>query len=626
VFDIETHSADEMYRHDAASFFRLGGWCEFGKPEQVTITDDHAVMVAAVKAALIKSGHNIIAYDLPALGVTRDELMAMADNGEIIDTWPLAVLVDQPPESYVHPTSGKLVFPKKPEQYRRFYALDNLAFRYGVPGKSNDVRKLAEPYRQRDDGTFNCCGYGHIPTDLPEFVDYLRHDVRAGHHVLSKLVAGCPDGKLTDYHWREMRVAARLQVISMNRIRLDTDAAQAKVAENETKREQFVQHLHTKYDVPLVSDKGLPIKAVAATNAGKVAIMSALEQVGVSRYDLPKTKTGAPSLGGEGLRELADSRPDNTELRELVEAVAGLSGLRSVYQTALDHVHPDGFCHPSLDYLQRSGRVSTTNPGLTVFGKRGGRHRERYIFVPDVLPGETDYADDVHVMGAVDMSQVDARAVAVCSQDYGYMDLFGVGPDGKDIDAHAEVARAIWGNTPEYAADPASFRERGKPMHHANNYGIGVRKMAAMTGQPEAIAQQFKDGFSRAYPRVVEWQERVRAIGEQYGFIDNGWGRLMKVDRARAYTQAPALVGQGCARDMMMHGLLRLDPQVMKMIKAIVHDELVYSAPIRIARDVRQHIIDCLTFDWAPPYASRPIRVAADGSPFALTWGGCYDK
>ena len=33
--------------------------------------------------------------------------------------------------------------------------------------------------------------------------------------------------------------------------------------------------------------------------------------------------------------------------------------------------------------LQASGRFSVRNPGLTVMGKRGGKHVERAVFLPD---------------------------------------------------------------------------------------------------------------------------------------------------------------------------------------------------------------------------------------------------
>src|SRR3546814_7293169 len=90
------------------------------------------------------------------------------------------------------------------------------------------------------------------------------------------------------------------------------------------------------------------------------------------------------------------------------------------------------------------------------------------------------------------------------------------------------------------------------------------------------------------------------------------FGRVMKVDPERAYTQAPALVGQGCARDLMMEGLLKLPDEILCMIKAQIHDEIVLSIPMRDAREVCDLIKRTMSFEWAPPGASRPIRIEVD--------------
>jgi hypothetical protein len=60
------------------------------------------------------------------------------------------------------------------------------------------------------------------------------------------------------------------------------------------------------------------------------------------------------------------------------------------------------------------------------------------------------------------------------------------------------------------------------------------------------------------------------------------------------------------------------------MLKVLVHDETVWSVPMSIARDVREHVRDCMTFEWAPPGASRPVKIIADVTDFGLRWGDLY--
>ncbi|SLJ76285.1 Uncharacterised protein [Mycobacteroides abscessus subsp. abscessus] len=137
-----------------------------------------------------------------------------------------------------------------------------------------------------------------------------------------------------------------------------------------------MSELQTKYGLPTEG------KSPWATTAGKEAIMAALADHGItpkSRKDWTKTSTGNLSLGGEVLTELTKG----TSAEDLGKALAELKGQRSLAQLALDSTHPDGFVHPDITMLQRSGRWSTTEPGLTVWTSRGEGAVEKSYFVPD---------------------------------------------------------------------------------------------------------------------------------------------------------------------------------------------------------------------------------------------------
>ena len=599
VFDIETDDANTMYAQPAEKFFRIGGACDLvGGP--VMVTDNYQSFRSAVDNAPLVVGHNIFAFDLPALGF-RDLLERAADR-KVIDTWTLATVMDTPPDSY-QPREGKRRWILKPEQAKAYYALDNLAFQYGVGGKTNDLKALAKQWG----------GFGAIPTDDPEYRDYLNGDVEASRNLLGAMLARF--GQLNDYHWREMRVAAVMSTVSMNGFRLDQQLTAARIAENDRVRAENLQWLVTQFGLPMVNKQGKPSKNPLATQDGKRAILEAFYSVGVKPGDVPHTKTGQPALGSDNLNALVEQYKGNAWVERIAEAVAGIQGLRTVYQTAADSVHADGFCHPSLMTLQASGRVSTQDPGLTVFGKRDGRYVERQIYVGDVTFDEGG-PEDAHVVFPVDFAQIDARAVAGMSQDYTYMDMFEPG-----IDLHVENAIAAFGRA-AYDADPKGTRQDSKAIGHGWNYGLGLEKLAALVGMERAVA--FREMMQYRYPRLVAWKQECADEGAATGRIDNGFGRVMKVNPERAYTQGPALRGQGAARDLMFEAILRMDPQVVRMIKALVHDEIVFSAPARIAREVRQHAIECMTFDWCPPGASRPIRIEAEADKFAWNWGDCY--
>jgi DNA polymerase-1 len=601
VFDIETHSTKEMYVHPREKFFRIGAVQGLVGDQASISTDDRQLFRKWLDEAPAIIGHNVFAFDLPALG--PDNLLKQARAREVIDTWTLATVLDPPPDSY-QPREGARRFPTKPEQYKSYYALDNLAYQYGVDGKSHSLKDLAETYGD----PAACCTFGTIPTDNVEYNWYLRQDVSATRVVLGELFRRFSPAGMTDYLWREMRVAAVMSQISQNGFRLDQKLTRARIDSNNEIRERNTQQLVQRYNLPLTNAAGKPSKSPTATKDGKQAIFKALADCGVQPTDLPRTKSGQPSLGSEGLIELAKTRPDNQQLQWVVETLAGIQGLRTVYQTAMDNVHSDGFCHPDVFMLQASGRASFQDPGLTVFGKRGGRHTEREIFLPD---------NDEEVLFSADFSQIDARAVAAHSQDHNYLDQFKPG-----VDLHVNNAVASFGAAAVHA-DP-KLREFAKQIGHGWNYNMGFDKLAAIPGVGDYRARAFLDAMERQYPRLIQWKAEMVDIAGRTGRLDNGFGRLMKANRQRAFTQGPALMGQGAARDLAMHAVLRMDDEVIRMMKAFIHDELIFSVPIKRAIEIRQHVIDCMTFEWAPPGASRPVQIIADATKFGLNWGSLY--
>lgn len=599
VFDIETDDANRRYAQDPDKFFRIGGLMPVDGSTGPQITGDYKLFRDTIDGANLAIGHNIMAFDLPALGIT--DLLERAKARRIIDTWTLATVMDTPPDSYQPREGARRWIAGSPERAKSYYALDNLAFQYGVGGKTNDLKALAKEWG----------GFGEIPVDDPAYREYLHGDVAASQQLLGAMLAKF--GQLTDYHWREMRVAAVLSTVSMNGFRLDKSLTQARIDYNDSIRQANLKWLTDNFGLPTLNKAGKPSKNPVATQEGKQAILEAFYSVGVRPGDVPRTATGQPALGSDNLNALVEAYSGNPGVERIADTVAGIQGLRTVYQTAMDNVHADGFCHPDLFSLQASGRVSTQNPGLTVFGKRDGKYIERDIFWGDWLPEETD---DFHVIFPVDFSQIDARAVAALSQDYTYMDMFNPG-----IDLHVENAIAAFGRQ-AYDLDPKGARQDSKAIGHGWNYGLGLDKLAAKVGMERAVA--FRAMMNQRYGRLVAWKQECADEGAATGKIDNGFGRVMKVNPERAYTQGPALRGQGAARDLMFEAILRMDHQVVRMIKALVHDEIVFSAPISIARDVQQHAIECMTFEWAPPGANRAIKIEADASPFALRWGGCY--
>jgi DNA polymerase I len=173
----------------------------------------------------------------------------------------------------------------------------------------------------------------------------------------------------------------------------------------------------------------------------------------------------------------------------------------------------------------------------------GTNAAEREVFLPD--------ADD-HVLLAIDLSKADARAVAVWSQDPVYLDIF----DDPSRDINKELA-----------AQFGISKTMAKALGHGTRYNQQARGMHNQTGIELAECEKFLDAHRQRHAAVHRWIDRVVEIGKSGRPLDNGFGRLLytghhiKGDRkgeSKAFTQAPAYLGQSTTREWMAKGILRL--------------------------------------------------------------------
>jgi len=574
-FDLEGASADQLYAYPRdGSYLRLMGTVTSG---QVTLTTNRFALTEALGCADLIYGHNIFRFDLAALAIhAKADYLKLA--AKTIDTVVLARLSDPPG------ARGQ-----KPWGVRGYYGLDAVAQRLGYEGKTGDLQALAKEFG----------GYDKIPVDDPRYNEYLTGDLRATESVMTRLAA-----TMSDYARREMRIAAVQGVMSVSGWRIDEPLLAIRVDNEEVRRNNALAVLHEEYGVPMEG------KAPLSSNAGKAALIEAFARLGI--HGFPPTATGKLATSRDAMSEgfyfigagksrqkldgLLRRYGDSPNVRRLCHLIGVVTGVSAKYAEIAKFVH-SGRVHGGIGEDQASGRWAMTRPSLTNVGKRGEKVKVRQVFLPD----------EDHVLLSADLDQVDMRALAGLSQDPAYMALFGPG-----LDAHAEIAGLVLGDR--------ARREEAKPIGHGWNYGRGNAAIAESTGIDIDVVERFDRVMRARFPRLCGWREQVReraALGE---LLDNGFGRPMRCDPSRAYTQAPALMGQGGARDLMCHALLRLHPSVYPMLRAVVHDEIVLSVPKEYASDVADHVKQALTFDW------RGVPITAGVSKPSADWAACYRK
>lgn len=586
AFDLETGDASDLYKRD--DFIRIGATALDDRPvtayaPESTWEGPYVAQAVAgdIRGAKTITGHNIMAFDLPALvragAMTMPEVHAMAADGRVFD----GLLAGR----YLDPPMAR----DKGVDATRKYDLGALGQAYGLGRKLTDVSgELKKKYG----------GWDAIPIDDSEdgraYKRYMVQDVELSRSLHGRLLTEL-GGTMPEYLVREHRVAAIAAQISANGFLVDVPELDRRVADiNETKS-NALKWLNSFAEVPLTDAKGKPYKSPLASNGGKDALERALTAAGATSFWRTK-KSGQFDVSGDHMIHLAQEYHHLPQVREIAKNVYRIVGARSVYQTARDHLAPDNRVHPKISFEQATGRWSVTQPGLTVFGKRGGRHVERAVFLPD--PG--------HVLIAVDMDQVDMRALAGLSQDRAYIEML------KTDDPHSEIALALFGDV--------GRREDAKAIGHGWNYGRGIRAISEGSDIDPALVRRFDTSMRERFPRLVEWQAEVRAVAESGALLNNGFGRLMRADPQRAHTQAPALMGQGAARDLMMTGLLRLPADILPMLRAQIHDEIVLSVPAHRLNEIGQTVVDAFTFEW------KGVPIRAGMSKPGTTWAGCYEK
>jgi DNA polymerase-1 len=611
-FDIESSSAKQLYSSGRdPKYVRLCGAVADDMPG-ARATDDPRRLLALLDRAGTIVAYNGLGFDLAALarhcGADYDALAR-----KTYDPYVAAKTQDPPSSQGVAPWGVK-----------GYYGLDQYAQRLGVAGKITGVdglRALAlefGPQEGKEDDRADA-GYGMIPTDDPRYVAYLRQDVAALRDVVRR------QGPPSAYVRREMAVAHLQNRPTLTGWRIDVPLLERLVEGEQERRARSLDWLAEHCGVKLTKTVGEgrgknrvfweeEQLSPLATGEGREALERAFQAAGASH--VPRTATGKLALSSDALGEESFVvRPKGRKpysvvamlnpaayghiplVREMCEHVVRVTGTVQKYAEIQKYLVDDR-AHPGVGGDQASGRWAYVKPSTTNLGKHGAKVVQRSPFLPD----------EGHVLLSCDLDQVDMRAIAAHCQDPAYMALFAPGRD-----AHAMIADQVFGR------HDGEWRGRSKRTGHGWNYGLQEDGMV-LSGIPREIARRFITGMERSFPVLIakrqEWVEQG-AAGE---LLDNGFGRKMRCDPRRAFTQAPALMGQGTARDLMAEMLLRLPVHFAPWLRGVVHDEVVCSVPREYAADAARELKTAGTFEF------RGVPITCGVSPAGESWDQCYRK
>jgi DNA polymerase-1 len=419
--------------------------------------------------------------------------------------------------------------------------------------------------------------------------------------------------------------------------RVDVPLLERLVAQEKEKVTESLAWLHENADVPLTETKSRgrgknkvfyeePRKSPLGSNEGKAALIRALAERGLP-YHLT-TESGALALnkdalgsgsymvgrGAKGQMRPALLNPARIErtpgadwdaIRELAERISLVTTSVHKYEEIQNHLIGDRV-HAVVGETQGSRRWAMIKPSTTNIGKRGGKVEQRAPLI----------ADDGCVLVCFDFDQVDMRAFAGHCGDPEYVGMFVRGDD-----PHSMIADMVFGR------HDGEWRDKAKASGHGWNYGLSINGLVNQ-GVERALAERFDSGMNEGYPVLCSWRSEVRARAEDGQLLENGFGALLRCDPARAYTQAPAQMGQGTARDIMCEGLLRLPDEYIPWLRGVVHDEAVFNVPEDRVEECIEVVTAAFTMDLAEITngALHSVPIKAGASKPGHNWAACYAK
>jgi putative DNA primase/helicase len=627
AWDIESPSAKKLFTFRScpdAPYARLNGLRD--EDGQEVITTDPAELIALLEAAPATHAHNGYRFDLMALawhhGADYDALAA-----KTWDTYVDATVLDPPG------AKGQ-----KPWATEGYYGLDALAERLGEPGKTDHLPALAREYAPEGltGKAAEAEGYERIPVDDERYRSYLSGDLKAQDRVYRRLMA---DPERMDYRVREQKIARIQNRMTLSGWKIDVPLLARCVAEEADKVRESLDWLHENAGVPLTklvsTGRGRnktfrteEILSPLTTTVGREAVVQAFAARGA--YAVPRTQSGALALNKDALGRgsymvgkgasgelrpgmlnpkvlgmFKDQGADLEAIQELCERISLVTTAVQKYQEIQGFLIGDRV-HAHVGETQGSRRWAMVKPSITNLGKRGGKVVQRAPFI----------ADDGCVLIAFDFDQVDMRAFAGHCGDGAYVGMFERGDD-----PHSMIADMVFGR------HDGEWRERAKASGHGWNYGLSVNGMVN-SGIERTLAERFDAGMNESYPDLCSWRSEVRERAGDGQLLDNGFGALLRCDPARAWTQAPAQMGQGTARDIMCEGLLRLPEEYIPWLRGVVHDEAVFNVPQDRVQECIEQVTAAFTMDLAEITQGRlySVPIVAGASRPGHDWASCYQK
>jgi DNA polymerase-1 len=128
------------------------------------------------------------------------------------------------------------------------------------------------------------------------------------------------------------------------------------------------------------------------------------------------------------------------------------------------------------------------------------------------------------------------------------------------------------------------YRSLGKRANFAKNYGAGWAKLMGALKVSEDVAKALDSGYSKAFPKVRDYQRWVDKQLHLYGYVENLYGRRYYVSSSSNFYKGYNYLIQGSCADLMKIKEIEIakflkDNNLNSKMILVVHDEVQISIP-----------------------------------------------
>ncbi|MBI5732703.1 hypothetical protein HY967_01955 [Candidatus Jorgensenbacteria bacterium] len=248
------------------------------------------------------------------------------------------------------------------------------------------------------------------------------------------------------------------------------------------------------------------------------------------------------------------------------------------------------FIEPLIKSIEEDGRIRTT---FLQTGTATGRLASEKPNLQNI-PQESKWSKEIrkafeatpgYTLLSFDYSQLELRVLAHLSNDKNLIRAFC---DNRDI--HQHTASKVF-NVSLDQVTPA-MRRTSKTLNFGIVYGMGVRAFSRESGFNLDEAERFMDEYFMEFPTIKEWQDRIKADAQTFGYIKNENGRrrwfikmagngLFSGEFERAAINMPI---QSLGADILKLAMIKIAAMVKKndwnenilRLLLTIHDELLF--------------------------------------------------